>query len=182
MKTLLTVIFLTLPCFAQKDIKVVLTNASISVWNRRPASGENIYKKKDPSVRDMQLSFTMRIATSESRAYPITPTVYFLVESKDGSRKWRSIFGEDVSGLKWTIHNKQSKELNAKEVVGSHKVNAGIRDVNGKIIAWSVKAISRYDEGNETKFNTPVMFEWKDKNAKGIKNPPTTGSRLEEMP
>lgn len=172
MKTLLTVILLTLPCFAQQDIQVGLTNASVSVWNRRRESGEP--RKPNQNVKDMQLTFTMRISTNEKRAYPVDVEAYVLVEKKDGSRKWKDLEHQHMSGFKWTSRD---QEVNAKEVNGNHKITAGIRDVDGKIIAWSIKATSRLEP---RKFNSPVFFEWKDKNAKGIKNAPFIGSNLED--
>jgi len=179
MKTFVLLTLLALPCFAQKDMQVVLTNCSISAWNRRPDNDDK-FTKRDPNARDIQLKFTMTISTKEERAYPVNIFVFILVEAKDGSRKWIFTNSENITGLKWKKENYRYQELNAKEVTGTHKVIAGFRGVNGKIIAWSIKTISRYDEGKAAKYNPPIMLEWKDKTSKGIKNAPIPGSNLEE--
>jgi hypothetical protein len=180
MKTVLTVILLTLPCFAQKDIQVVLTNASVSVWNRPPKSGENIYKKRNPDIKNMLLNFTLKVFTKEPRAYPVELTICVLSEKKDGSRKWRRVPWNNVTGFKWKVNGYSVKELKSSEVIGTHRITAGIDDIEGKIIAYSIKAVSRYGTEKEPVFNESVFLEWKDKNAKGITKPPIVGSKLED--
>jgi len=178
MKIIPMLILISLPCLAQKDMQISMTNASISTCIRKP--GTYRYKTRDSNIKDMQLTFTMSIATKEERAYPVQVAAYILVEKKDGSRKWKGIPRSDMSGFKWK--SDQFNELNASEITGLHRISAGINDVDGKIIAWSIKATSQFDEGKYIKRFNPVFYEWKDKNAKNIKNPPMSGSALEDQP
>lgn len=179
MKIILIIVFLSLPCFAQKDMQVSLTNGSVSVWNRKPESGENSYKKRDPNIKDMKISFTMTISTKAERAYPVSVQGYALVEKKDGARTWKLLPSYEMTGFKW---KGEFKELKSSEIKGIQRIDAGLRNVDGKIIAWSLKAMRKYDEDGKPKYLEPVMLEWKDKNAKDVKNPPMIGSNLEEKP
>lgn len=123
---------------AQEDMKVTIEQPLLghSISMRAVSSWERTESRKlGDEATDWQLTFVIRAATTNARAFPVAVYAALLVEDSKGVRKW--IDADRLDG--WRIKPEYTPvEVNAASVSGTTRMTARFGQVANNVIAWKI--------------------------------------------